>query len=84
MAIHGDRPGWESFNSGGVQRSDKDLDPGRGHIDDPSKNEEDSRGLPWNGEYQHGSVITSILKCGMKLLIHTQTSTVTPLQFGKA
>ena len=31
---------------------------------------------------QHGQIITSIIKCGMKLLIHPQTSTVQPLKFG--
>ena len=31
---------------------------------------------------QHGKVITCPLKCGMKLLIHFQTSTAVPLKFG--
>ena len=31
---------------------------------------------------QHGKVITSIIKYGMKLRIHFQTSTVAPLKFG--
>ena len=32
--------------------------------------------------HRYGLVITSIIKCGMKLLIHSQTSTVEPLKFG--
>ena len=31
---------------------------------------------------QHGDVITCLVKCGMKLLIHFQTSTVQRLKFG--
>ena len=31
---------------------------------------------------QHGWLITSIMKCGMKLLSHSQTSTVASLKFG--
>ena len=31
---------------------------------------------------QHGKVITPITKCGLKLLVHSQTSTVPPLKFG--
>ena len=31
---------------------------------------------------QHGWVITCPIKCGMKLLIHSQTSMVQPLKFG--
>ena len=30
----------------------------------------------------HGWIITPIIKCGMKLLFHSQTSTVAPLNFG--
>ena len=30
----------------------------------------------------HGYVITYPVKCGMKLLIHSQTSIVQPLKFG--
>ena len=32
--------------------------------------------------YQHGWIIRSIVKFGMKLLIHSQTSMVAPLKFG--
>ena len=32
--------------------------------------------------FQHEKVITSLIKCGMKLLIHFQTSTVASLKFG--
>ena len=32
---------------------------------------------------QHGKVIMSIIKCGMKLLIHSKTSTVQPLKSGQ-
>ena len=32
---------------------------------------------------QHGQVITSIIKCGMKLLLHSHTLMVKPLNFGK-
>ena len=35
----------------------------------------------WLQSHQ-GKVITSIIKCGMKLLIHSQTSTVAPSKFG--
>ena len=31
---------------------------------------------------QSGEIITFIIKCGMKLLIHSQTSSVQPLKFG--
>ena len=31
---------------------------------------------------QHGQVITSIKKCRMRFLIHSQTSTVLPMKFG--
>ena len=31
---------------------------------------------------QHGSVIKSIIKCGIELLTHSQTSTAAPLKFG--
>ena len=43
-------------------------------------------GSPFTNAYrlrsQHGKVITSIIKYGMKLLTHSQTSTVQPLKFG--
>ena len=35
--------------------------------------------LAW---FQHGQVITSPVQCGMKLLIHSQTSMAQPLKFG--
>ena len=52
------------------------------------------RGKPFKPQYvklgiqgpllltQHGQVITSIMMCGVKLLFHSQTSTVQPLKFG--
>ena len=35
-----------------------------------------------HGKIKHGWVITSIIWCGMKLLMHSQTSRVVPLKFG--
>ena len=32
--------------------------------------------------YQHGLVVAPNMKCVMKLLLHSQTSTVQPLKFG--
>ena len=38
--------------------------------------------INFNPIMECGSIITSIIKCGMKILIHSQTSTVAPLRFG--
>ena len=35
-----------------------------------------------DNHFNHGYVIKSIIKCGMKLLIRSQTSTGAPLKFG--
>ena len=33
-------------------------------------------------QFQNGQVITSIIKWGMKLIVHSQTSTLQPLKLG--
>ena len=38
--------------------------------------------LPLFTLLKHGKIIISIVKCGMKLLIHSQTSSVAPVKFG--